>query len=123
MAKLIYPILSYKIVGALYEVYNQLGYGHRERVYQKALEEELLQRKIPYKRELYFPIYFKNKLVSKYFLDFLIDEKIVLELKVSKDYYQSDISQILAYLKSKNYHLGILVIFTSSDLKYRRILN
>ena len=42
MAKLIYPILSYKIVGALYEVYNQLGYGHRERVYQKALEEELL---------------------------------------------------------------------------------
>jgi len=57
MTKFVYPDLSYKIVGVLYEVYNQLGYGHRERVYQNAIAEELKLRQIVYKKELYFPIY------------------------------------------------------------------
>jgi len=66
---------------------------------------------------------FKEKLVSKYYFDFLIEDKIVLEVKVSKDFYQNDINQILAYLKTNNYRLGILGIFTSEKLNYRRILN
>lgn len=123
MAKLIFPQLSYKIVGVLYEVYNTLGYGHRERVYQRAIAHLFEDRKILYKRELYYPIYFKDKIISKYYLDFLVDDKIVLEIKVAKDYYQSDINQIIAYLKKENYHLGILSIFTADGLKYRRILN
>ena len=123
MTKLIFPELSYRIIGVLYEVYNELGYGHREIVYQRAIEEVLKEKEISYKRELYFPIYFKDKLISKYFLDFLIEDKVVLELKVAKDFYQSDVNQILAYLKTKNYRLGILGIFTQDGLKYRRILN
>lgn len=123
MSELLFPELSYKIVGALYEVYNKLGYGHRERVYQKALGQELLDSEINFKKELYYPIFFKEKLISKYYLDFLVDDKIVLELKVSKDFYQSDINQILAYMKMSHYRLGIIAIFTDSGVKFKRILN
>jgi len=123
MGKLLYKELSYKIVGILYEVYNNLGYGHRERTYQRALAEELKNNKIVFKKELYFPIFFKEKLISKYFFDFLVEDKIVLELKVSNDLYQNDINQILAYLKTKNYHLGILAIFTNNGVKTKRIVN
>lgn len=123
MTQLVYKELSYKIVGALYENYNNLGYGHRERTYQKALEEEFNNQRITFKKELYFPIYFKNKLVSKYFFDFLVEDKIILELKVSNDLYQNDISQILAYLKTRNYHLGILAVFTNNGVKTKRIVN
>ena len=123
MTQLVYKELSYKIVGALYETYNNLSYGHRERTYQKALEEEFENKRIAFKKELYFPIYFKNKLVSKYFFDFLVEDKIILELKVSNDLYQNDINQILAYLKTKNYHLGILAVFTNRGVKTKRIVN
>lgn len=123
MAELVYKELSYRIVGAIYETYNNLGYGHREKTYQKALAEEFENNGISTKKELYFPIYFKGKLVSKYYFDFLIEDKIVLELKVSNNLYQSDISQVLAYLKTKNYHLGILAVFTSNGVKTKRIVN
>lgn len=123
MAELIYPNLSYNIVGALYEVYNQLQYGHREKVYQKALIQEFTSRSIKFKRELYYPILFKEKIISKYYYDFLIEDKIILELKVAEDFYQKDINQLLSYLKSKKYHLGILALFSKKGLKFRRILN
>lgn len=123
MAKLVYPELSYKIVGILFEVFNKLKYGHKEKIYQKALVEELEQEKIKFKRELYFPIDFKGKVISSYFFDFLIDNKIVLELKVANDFYRRDINQLLSYLKFRNYRLGILVLFTKDGLRYRRIVN
>ena len=120
---IIYEDLSYKIIGAIYEVYNSLGYGHRERTYQKALSEEFKIRQLSFKKEQYFPIYFKGKLVSRYFFDFVIENKIVLELKVAKDFYQSDVSQVLAYLKADNYRLGILAVLTDREVKIKRIIN
>lgn len=64
MGSLVYEDLSYKIRGALFEVYNTLGFGHKEIVYQKALAEEFLLRKIPFKREVHIP-------------DFIIDDKVI----------------------------------------------
>lgn len=121
--KLIYPELSYRIVGILFEVYNQLNYGHREKIYQKAVEEILKTKNINFKKEVYYPVKIYDKIISRYFFDFLIDDKIVLEIKVAENFYHKDFNQLLAYLKFKNYKLGILAIFTKSGLKYRRILN
>ena len=56
-------------------------------------------------------------------VDFLIENKIVLEIKVAQDFYQKDINQLLSYLKFKNFELGILAIFTKEGIKYKRILN
>ena len=123
MAKLLYPKLSYQIVGVLFDVYNQLKFGHQEKIYQKAVELELKKKKISFKPQIYFPIEFNNQIISKYYFDFLIENKVILELKVAKDFFQRDINQILSYLKSKGFRLGILALFTKEGIKFKRILN
>ena len=123
MAELIYSKLSYRVIGLLYDVYNELQYGHKEKIYQKALSELLIQSQLNFERELYFPVDFKGKIISCYYFDFLIENKIVLEMKVANNFYQKDINQLLSYLKYKGYKLGILAIFTKEGLKYRRFVN
>lgn len=121
--KLIYPELSYQITGVLFEVYNQLKYGHREKIYQKAVAEVFKEKNIQYEKEVYYPVKIHDKIISRYYFDFLVDKKIVLELKVAEDFYQKDINQLLSYIKFQNYQLGILAIFSKEGIKYKRILN
>lgn len=121
--KVIYPELSYKIIGVLFEVYNKLKYGHREKIYQKAVAEILKEKNISYQKEVYYPVTINEKVISKYYFDFLIDNKIVLELKVAEDFYRKDFNQLLAYIKHQNYKLGILAIFSKTGIRYRRLLN
>ena len=123
MAKLIYPELSYEIVGCVYDVYNSIGFGHQERVYQVAVEKALINKNIPFKREVYIPVKFNQALVGKYYLDFLIDAKIILELKIANVFYSKDVVQILAYLKALKCRLGILILFSKEGIKYKRIVN
>ena len=123
MGKVIYPELSYKLVGLMYEVYNELGYGYQERYYQRAIEKYFQESKIKYKKELYCPIKVKDKNIGSYRLDFLVDDKIVLELKVANQVYIKHIKQVLGYLKQNNLKLGILSIFTKDGVKIQRILN
>jgi GxxExxY protein len=120
---LIYPEISYNIVGILYEVYNEMGGGHKEKYYQNAVEAFLKEKKIPYKRELHTPLKFKGYKVGHYFLDFLIEDKIVLELKRGDYFAPNDVQQILSYLKATGLQLGILAIFTRSGVKIKRIIN
>ena len=120
---LLYPDLSYKIVGALFNVYNNIGSGHREKFYQRAIAIELKSIDIPYIEQLYVAIKFKDKIVGKYYLDFLIDNKIVLEIKKGEIFLRKNIEQIFSYLKAKRLKLGILANFTKSGLKFKRIVN
>ena len=123
MEGLIYPELSYKIVGLCFEVYNNLGYGYHEKYYQKAFAELLETNKITYKKELMHSIKFKDKIIGRYFMDFMVDGKVVVEFKVADDFYQLHINQVLAYLKSVSLKLGILVLFTKNGIKYKRLVN
>lgn len=123
MTKVIYSNLSFQIIGAIFEVYNKLKYGHKEKIYQKALAEELNNRGLKFEKEIYFPIRYKGKLISCYYYDFLVENKIILELKVAEDFYQKDVNQLLAYLKFRGFKLGILALFTKKGVLQRRILN
>jgi GxxExxY protein len=123
MIKIIQKELSYNIIGCVYEMYNEVGYGYREKHYQKILAEIFKERKIYFKRELYGKIIFHNKIIAKYYLDFLIENKIVVELKVAEDFHNQHINQVLSYLKANNLKLGILVLITKSGVKYFRVLN
>lgn len=120
---LIYPELSYKIIGVLYDVFNKLGPGHKEAYYQKAVSTALFKLNINFKEQVYFPIAFKDINVGKYFLDFLIDEKIILEIKAGDRFSRKNIEQIYSYLKVSNLKLGLLVNFTGNEVKFKRILN
>jgi len=120
---LVYPELSYKIVGLLYEVDNELGYGYQEKYYEKALAEGFKQEGLNYQEQLHIPLTFKNSKIGDYFLDFLVEDKIVVELKKGDRFSKKNIEQVYAYLKAKNLKLGILAQFSSDGLKFKRIVN
>lgn len=123
MAKLVHPELSYKIMGILFEVHNRLGNGFEEKYYQRAVEKLLKLDKIDYAKELKADISFEGDRIGKYFLDFLIDEKIIVELKTVPELLPIHFRQVRSYLKVKKLQLGILANFRSRKLTYKRILN
>ncbi len=118
----IYRKTTFKINGILFEVFKELNYGFRERVYQQAISQEFLRNKINFKREVYVPIYYKGYKIGKYFIDFLIKDKIALEIKVANRYYQSHVSQLLSDLESANLRLGILAIITPQGIRIKRLI-
>lgn len=121
--KIIYPELSYKIVGILFEVHTKLGNRYQEKYYQRAIESDLKAKNIKYSKELAVNLMYGKEKIGKYFFDFLIEDKIILEIKAIPCFKISDYKQVSAYLKSKNIKLGILANFRTEKLTYKRILN
>jgi len=121
--KVIYPELSYKIIGIIFEVYNDLGYGYQEKYYQRAITKLFRRIDIEFREQVRIPLKFQNDKIGNYFLDFLIENKIVLEIKRGNRFSKRDIQQIYAYLKASRLKLGILINFTSKGVKFKRILN
>lgn len=78
---LVYPDPSYKIIGVVFDVFNKLGYGYQEKYYQKAIARALKILGILFKEQLPFNIRFKGEIIGRYYLDFLIENKIILEIK------------------------------------------
>ncbi|MDP2741786.1 MAG: GxxExxY protein [bacterium] len=120
---LVYPELSYQIVGVLFTVFNALGYGYREKYYQRAIQEELKKLQMPFQEQISFPVVFKGQIIGRQIFDFLIDKKVVLEIKRGNFFSKTDIVQTTGYLKTANLKLGILARFSSKGLKFKRIIN
>ena len=107
---------SYKIVGAAMEVFNQLGHGFLEAVYQEALEREFKSRGIPYEREKELTIFYKGELLEQtYKADFICYEDIIVELKAVAMLQDSHRSQVYNYLRATKNKLGLLINFGNSD--------
>jgi len=121
--KVIYKELSYLLVGILFDIYNELGYGYQEKHYERAIGKELARRKVPYKCQLCCRLKLRGEEIGKYYFDFLVDDKIVLEIKRGNYFSRKNISQVKGYLKAMNLQLGILANFTESGIKFMRILN
>ena len=121
--KLIYPELSYKINGVLFSVHNSLGRFCNEKQYGDAVEKLLVENNIKYEREKELPKSFEGEQDRRNIADFLIESKILLELKVKRIISREDYYQVRRYLKSLNLKLGILVNFRDKYLKPRRVLN
>ncbi len=120
---LLYPELSYKIVGILFEVHNTLGYGYLEKYYQKAIAALLQKSNIPFQEQVEVHIRFGEEIIANGRADFIIDEKIILEIKKGNTYRKTNIDQLYSYLKMNEMQLGILANFTSKGLLYKRIVN
>ncbi len=122
MANLVEKDLSYKIVGILFGVYNSLGGGYQEKYYQRAITQELKRQGIKFKEQLAIPLDFGGHSIGRYFLDFLIEDRIVLEVKAASRFYPRDVKQLLAYLKRADIELGILANFSRNNLQLKRVL-
>ena len=120
---LLYPIESYKINGAIYEVHKALGPGLLEKVYQEALEKELVLQKIPFEREKKFSIVYKgDELEQNYIAEFVCYDKIIVELKAVEDLLPIHRAQVINYLCITGYKLGLLVNFNARQVIPERIV-
>jgi GxxExxY protein len=121
--KLLFEDLTYKIRGCVFKVYNTIGKGHKESVYKKALEEEFKKQGLIYKSEPKIDVTYEDKLVGVYRPDFIIEDKIILEIKVKDFLTNEDEFQIYSYLKATKYKLSLLINFGFKELEIKRILN
>lgn len=120
--ELLYKIESYTLVGCAYTVYNGIGYGHHERVYQRCYATELQESKFTFQEQVYHPVVHRGVLVGKYFFDFLVDNKIVVELKVGDIIYPEFVKQVLQYLRTSHIRLGIIILFSPTGVKFQRVV-
>ena len=103
--------LTEKIIGRFYTVHNHLGYGFSEKVYENALALEL--RKVGLRMEQQKPIevYYDGQVVGEYFVDILVNEAVILELKAARQRAKEHEAQLLNYLKATMVEVGLLLNF------------
>ncbi len=123
MAEIIYKEESYAIIGALFNVYNHLGSGFSEIVYKDALELEFNSLNIPYEREKEYKVSYKGKVLPhKFYADFVVSKKIILEIKAIENIHDRHISQCINYLKVSENRLAIIANFHRDLLDHKRIV-
>ena len=124
MSELINEEESYQIIGACFEVYNEMGSGFLEAVYQECLEYELADRGIPFAQQKQLQLKFKKRILkSTYIPDFICFEKVIIEIKGTANLDDVHRAQMINYLKATRLKLGLLVNFGDRQkLEYERVV-
>jgi len=112
--------LTYKINGAIYEVSRILGAGFLEKVYENSLMIEFMHRGLKAKNQVPVRVTYKNIDVGEYFVDIIVEDKVLLELKAVKMLQKEHEAQMLNYLKATKYNIGLLVNFTHPKAVIKR---
>ena len=119
--KLLHQDLAKVVIGCFYTVYNTLGYGFLEKVYENALVIELRQKGLKVQQQFPIEVFYKGNNVGKYFADLLIEDKIILELKAAEIISQAHLVQLQNYLKASQIELGFVFNFGPQPKFERRI--
>ncbi len=122
MAEILFKELSFAIIGAAFEVHQQLGPGFLEAVYLKALLYELTLRGITVEFEKELPIYYKGQLIGVYKADIVVDGKVILELKAVSALTKAHEAQAIHYLTATGLRLAIIINFGASSLQHQRMV-
>ena len=122
-SKIVYKTLSYKVVGILFKIVKELGSSYHERYYQRAIEKYLRKMNIPYQKEFKVELLIDREKIGHHFIDFVIDGRLVLEVKKGNTFRMADIKQVLMYLKSANLKLGLLAYFGKAGVRVKRVIN
>jgi GxxExxY protein len=120
--KLLNREITEAIIGAAFEVHRHLGYGFLERVYQRALQVELLKLGRRAELEYDIPVTYKNVLVGNYAADLLVDGVVIVEIKVAPDYNAADEAQLINELKATGIKVGLLINFGRTKVQFRRMV-
>ena len=118
-----YADLTGKIIGCAMEVHNELGNGFQEVIYQRALEIEMTNQFIHVKREFTMQIYYKKENIGSRRVDFLVDDKISVELKAIIQLEDVHLAQAINYLEAYNLEVGLLINFGARSLQFKRLIN
>lgn len=119
---LVEPELSYHVVGALFRVYNAMGPGLQEKLYQRALAKVFRDLRIAFREQASVPVSFEHQHIGRHIIDFVVADRVVLEIKQGDFCSPDHIGQVKRYLTALALRLGILANFGSQRVVYRRIL-
>jgi len=120
---IIYPELSFQTVCVLFEVSNSLGAQYHERYYQRAIASLLREAGIEFREQVRIDCVVNGQKVAQGVVDFLIEGKLILEIKKGERFIKQNIDQLNSYLLMSGIQLGILANFTSRGLQFKRIIN
>jgi len=112
--------LTEKIIGAFYKVYNLLGYGFLEKVYERALAVEFEKMGVKFGRQVPIKVLYEGVIVGDYIADFVVEDKVVVEIKAIRELTDCDGKQLLNYLRVTGKEVGLLLNFgRKADFKRR----
>ncbi|HEY3251985.1 MAG TPA: GxxExxY protein [Ignavibacteria bacterium] len=119
-----YKEITQKIIGAAFEVHKFLGNGFQEIIYQRALAYELSKSELNFLREVEQPIFYKDleEQIGTRRADFIIEEKVLVELKAISELENVHLAQVLNYLRAYRLEVGLLINFGSSSLTFKRLV-
>ena len=114
--------LVYQVVGYAMEVINELGHGLREKTYEKALIVELKKNYIFFSQQKVYKVYYKNVHVDDYIPDLLVNDELIVEIKVVENICDEHIGQVINYLKISGCSMGLILNFKHPKLEWKRVI-
>ena len=117
----IHKNITDKIIKAFYNVYNTLGYGFLEKVYENSMLLELTEVGLSSQKQYPIDVYYKEKLVGSYFADLMVEEKVIVELKAAETICEEHEFQLINYLKATGIEIGLLLNFGKEPQFKRKI--
>ena len=115
-----YEEITHKIIGAAYKVFNTLGFGFLESVYKKAMIIELSKNELKVEEEKPLKVYYDNQVIGDFFVDLLIDETVIVELKSVQSLAKEHEVQLVNYLNGLKKEIGLLINFGPSGVEVKR---
>ncbi len=115
--------ITEKIIGAFYKVYNDLGYGFSEKVYENALTIELNHLGLIAEHQYPISVYYGGQIVGEYFADILVNKLVILELKAVRELLNEHEAQLLNYLKATPMEVGLILNFGPTAVYKRKVFN
>ena len=119
----LYKDLTSKIIKCYYTVYNTLGYGFLEKVYENALKIELENKKLIVEKQKPIQVYYDGQLVGEYFADLIVNDQVIIELKAAESLCEEHEYQLINYLKATGYEIGLLFNFGKKPEIRRKIFS
>ncbi|OMQ12534.1 GxxExxY protein [[Flexibacter] sp. ATCC 35103] len=121
MTDLLHKEISKPILQVFYDLYNQLGYGFLEKVYQNAMYFELRAQGYKVEAQKQIKVYFKNQLVGEFYADLLVEETIIVELKACEHLINPHVAQLMNYLKATKIEVGLVLNFGETP-EFKRLV-
>jgi GxxExxY protein len=118
-----YSDLTRRIIGAAMKVHSSLGIGFQEVFYQRALAIEMANQELPFQRELEMEIFYDGLQIGTRRVDFLVDDKVSVEIKALTALGDVHLAQAINYLEAYDLEVGLLINFGAKSLEYRRVVN
>jgi GxxExxY protein len=115
--------ITKKIIACFYSVYNKLGYGFLEKVYENALRIELVKNGLDVVQQKPIQVWYENELIGEYFADIVVNNLVIVELKASANLSKEHEAQLLNYLKATSYEVGLLLNFGPQPQQVRRVFD